>query len=128
ASLNSDINLTFDLTGQGFNPDSLDLFLVTDIKDTRFADFNVDSTRLILDIRRNDNGNKIINLISDIADFTISGDYKISSLGNVFSREAEILNKNNTDKSLAVFSDDSLDSQQLVLTENQLPEELQDFS
>lgn len=128
ASLNSDINLTFDLTGQGFTPDSLDLFLVTDIKDTRFTDFYIDSTRLILDIRRNDNGNKIINLISDIADFTISGDYKISSLGNVFSREAEILNKNITDKYLAVFSDDSLYSQQLVLTENQLPEELQDFS
>ena len=35
-SLDSGLNLSIDASGQGFNPDSLDLFLVTDIQNSRF--------------------------------------------------------------------------------------------
>lgn len=109
-SLNSEFNLTLEADGQGFNPDSMDLFLVTDIKNSHFSDFNIDSTRLILDIRRNDNGKKIINLISDIADLTLKGDYTISSLGDVFSKEAQIIS-NTIDKRIGpIFYPDSLKS------------------
>ena len=44
-SLDSRVNLTIDGSGQGFNPDSLDLFLVADIKSSRYLDFDIDSTR-----------------------------------------------------------------------------------
>lgn len=91
-SLDSDLNLTLDASGQGFDPDSMDIFLVTDIQNSRFMDFDIDSTRLIMDVRRNEGGKKIINIISDIADFTISGNFLITSLGDVLSREAEIIN------------------------------------
>ena len=37
------------------------------------------------------NGKKIINIISEIADLTISGDYQITSLGSVFTNEGEII-------------------------------------
>lgn len=127
-SFESAINLSFDVSGQGFDPDSIDLFLVTDIQDTKFSDFNIDSTRLILDVRRNDNGNKIINLISDIADFTINGNFKLTTLGSVFAQEAEILNKNITERYLSVFNNDSVSSQQNILVENGLNEKLQDFA
>jgi len=90
-SLNTELNLSIDASGQGFNPDSMDLFLVTDIKDSKFMDFKIDSTRLIMDIRRNDNGKKIINIISDIADLTVSGNFHLTSLGEVFAREGEII-------------------------------------
>ncbi|MCK7523348.1 MAG: hypothetical protein MZV64_39685 [Ignavibacteriales bacterium] len=38
-SLDSELNLSIDASGQGFNPDSMDLFLVTDIQNSRFSDF-----------------------------------------------------------------------------------------
>lgn len=90
-SLQTNINLNVDASGVGFNPDSLDLFLVTDFQKTNILGYSIDSTRLIMDIRRNDNGNKVINVISDIADLTISGDYKITSLGSLFVREGQIV-------------------------------------
>ena len=96
----------------------MDLFLVTDIQNSRFSDFNIDSTRLIMDIRRNDGGKKIINIISDIADLTISGDYLITSLGDVLSREAEIINEAITKKINPILGQDSInnsDSETLVL-------------
>jgi hypothetical protein len=119
-SLDSEFNLTLEANGQGFNPDSMDLFLVTDIQKSRFLDFDIDSTRLILDLRRNDNGKKIINVISDIADFTISGNYLITSLGDVLTREAEIINTTLNDKLKSVFKSDSLNNSvsSLTLTEN----------
>src|SRR5690606_19120719 len=97
-SLDSKINLTLDASGQGFDPDSMDLFLVTDIQNSRFAEFNIETTRLIMDVRRNDNGKKIINIISDSADFTLSGNFQITTLGNVLSREGEIINAAIEDK------------------------------
>ncbi|MCK7523347.1 MAG: hypothetical protein MZV64_39680 [Ignavibacteriales bacterium] len=71
-----------------------------------------------MDIRRNDGGKKIINVISDIADLTISGDYLITSLGDVLSREAEIINEAITKKLNPIFDQDSInnsDSETLVL-------------
>ncbi len=109
-SLDSELNLSLDATGQGFNPDSMDLFLVTDIQKSRFTDFDIDSTRLILDLRRNDNGKKIINIISDIADFTISGNFLITSLGEVLSREADIITASIDDKLNPIFKKDSLNN------------------
>ncbi len=117
-SLDSKVNLSIDASGQGFNPDSLDLFLVADIKSSRYLDFDIDSTRLIVDIRRNDNGNKIINIISDIADITISGNYKITTLGGVLSNEADIINTKISDKFLSVLSKDSLNNSAINVTSN----------
>lgn len=90
-SLQTNINLNIDASGIGFNPDSMDLFLVTDIQKTNILGYNIDSTRLIMDVRRNDNGKKVINIISDIADLTVSGDYHLTALGNLFAKEGEII-------------------------------------
>lgn len=127
-SLDSELNLTLDASGQGFNPDSMDLFLVTDIQKSRFLDFDIDSTRLILDLRRNYDGKKVINLISDIADFTISGDFLITSLGAALSREADIISAAIENKINPLLHKDSISS----LTSNTLKTEdlssIKDFS
>jgi hypothetical protein len=90
-SLNSKINITFDEEGRGIDPDSMDLFLVTDIKNSFFTDYEIDSTRLILDVRRNENGIKIINLVSDVADITLQGDFYITTLAKAFANESQII-------------------------------------
>ena len=109
-SLDSELNLSLEANGQGFNPDSMDLFLVTDIQKSRFLDFDIDSTRLILDLRRNDNGKKIVNIVSDIADFTISGNFLLTSLGDALSREADIITASIDDKLNPIFKKDSLNN------------------
>jgi hypothetical protein len=127
-SLDSELNLTLEASGQGFNPDSMDLFLVTDIQNSRFLDFDIDSTRLIMDIRRNDGGKKIINIISDIADFTISGDFLITSLGTALGRESDIIStaiKNKIDPMFKKDSSESLISNTMVSSDQS---SIQDFS
>jgi hypothetical protein len=118
-SLSSDINLNIEASGTGFNPDSLDLFLVTDIQNTSIMGYNIDSTRLIMDLRRNDNGKKVINIISDIADLTISGDYQITSLGDLFAREGEVIQSTMRNKINPIFFRDSSAITSSLLQEKQ---------
>jgi len=127
-SIDSELNLSLEASGQGFDPDSMDLFLVTDIQNSRFLNFDIDSTRLIMDIRRNDNGKKIINIISDIADFTISGDFLITSLGDVLSREAEIINKAIKEKTNPIFGQDSSDNSDSKILVSDNYSSVKDFS
>jgi len=127
-SLDSEFNLSIDASGQGFNPDSMDLFLVTDIQNSRFLDFDIDSTRLIMDIRRNDGGKKIINIISDIADLTISGNYSITSLGDVLSREVEIISEAITKKINPILGKDSIDNSDSITLVSNNYSSVKDFS
>ncbi len=91
SSLNSNINLDMDIEGRGFDVDSMNLFLVLDVENSFFNDFNIDSTRLILDVRRNENGNKILNLISNAVDFTITGNYKLTSLIETLGKDVGLI-------------------------------------
>lgn len=102
-NLNSRINFNLQAEGKGFNPDSLDLFMFMHIKETELYDFKIDSTLLILDVRRNDNGKKIINIISEIADLTISGQYSINTIADVISAEIEVLQSSFFDKYSFLF-------------------------
>jgi len=91
SSLNSKININIDLEGRGFDIDSMNLFLVMDIDNSYINNLVIDSSRFILDIRRNDNGNKILNLISDVVDFTITGNYKLSSLIKTIETDIDLV-------------------------------------
>lgn len=128
-SLNSNFNLTINASGQGFNPDSLDLFLVTDLKNSNFDQFQIDSTRLILDVRRNDEGNKVINIVSDIADFTLIGDYSITTLGDVFTREGDLIASTIKEKIDPIFDSDSIYQSASDITGSKLiAEHIKDFN
>jgi hypothetical protein len=98
SSMSSRINTNLDLEGRGFDIDSMNLFLVMNVNESYINNLSLDSSRVILDIRRNDNGNKILNLVSNFADFTISGNYKLSSLIKTISSEIGLLSYQLTNK------------------------------
>jgi hypothetical protein len=125
--LQSKFNFDLQGEGKGFDPDSLDLFVVMNLHDSFIYDFVIDSTALIIDIRRNDDGKKIINVISDLADLTISGQYSISTISDVISAEIELLQSSFIDKYSFLFP---LENQsEIVLSEkSKLLLELEDIS
>ncbi len=106
-SLNSNINITLDAEGRGFNPDSMDIFIITEIRNSFFSDYEIDSTRLILDVRRSDGGIKVINLVSDIADITLKGDFYITTLAKAFANESQVIINQIREKINPVFGIES---------------------
>ncbi len=84
-------NLNFSLEGEGenFNQDNLNLFASLIFNNSTIRGLTIDSTRAIVDIR-NETDHRVINVISDLADITLSGNFKIADLVSVISSESKI--------------------------------------
>jgi hypothetical protein len=90
SGLTSDLNITLKGDGENFDQDKLNLFAVIEIDSSKLNDIKIDSTTLIADIRSGEE-NRVINIVSDLADLTITGDYTLLELIDAFAEEASML-------------------------------------
>jgi hypothetical protein len=90
SGINSELNISLKGDGENFDTDKLNLFAVLQIDSSQLNDIQVDSTTLIADIRSGDE-NRVINIISDLADLTITGDFTLLEVIDVISEEANLL-------------------------------------
>ncbi|MDR3668650.1 MAG: hypothetical protein P4L35_17555 [Ignavibacteriaceae bacterium] len=93
SSLISNLNFSISAEGDGFNPDSLNLYLTFLLKNSTINKILIDSTRAIADIRKNTGNGRVINLISDLADITITGDFTISNMVDALTNEINLVSK-----------------------------------
>lgn len=94
----TDLNFSITASGKDFNPDSMDLFLNTTLHNSSIHGINIDTTRAIVDIRKDEGGGRVVNIISDLADITITGNFKVMDAVNLISAEAKIVAKAVKDK------------------------------
>ena len=94
----TNLNFSIDGSGTNFNPDSMDLFLSTTMYHSSINGMNIDSTRAVVDLRKNDNGERVVNIISDLADITLTGKFTVSSSIDLITREAKIVSNAFADK------------------------------
>jgi len=85
-------NINIKLLGEGenFNPDDLNLFTVIQIDSSDLNGLTVDSTSIIVDIRKGEN-ERVLNIISDLADVTITGIFTVTDLIEAVGLEAKLL-------------------------------------
>lgn len=92
STLQSNINFSIDAEGKSFNPDSLDLYSTLFINNSVFNGKQIDSTRAIIDIRNlGKEKGRLINIISDLADITVSGKFALAQLGGLLSKESKLV-------------------------------------
>ncbi len=89
-SFSTNLNVKLIGEGENFNPDELNLFTVVQIDSSELNGLTIDSTKLIVDIRSGDE-ERVINIISDLADVTISGVFTVPDLIDAVSLEAELI-------------------------------------
>ncbi len=89
SSLSSNMNFRINGSGSSFDLDKMDLFLTLNLDPSTLRGVNIDSARAIFDIRSDDNGQRIINVISDLADVTIMGKFSAKHSVNLLSEEAK---------------------------------------
>ena len=95
--LNTKLNFKIDGEGSGFNPDEMNLFFSLRVDSSYLNDIYINETRTIVDIRK-DEDNRIINLISDLADVTVEGSYNTNDLINLISNESKLIAESVTNK------------------------------
>ncbi len=93
SSFQSKINFTVNATGDNFDIDKANLFLDLNVYKSIVQGSPFDSTRAIVDIRSNDNGERIINLVSDLADVTFQGKFSIKQTLSLLSNESGLIAK-----------------------------------
>ncbi|RKY93270.1 MAG: hypothetical protein DRQ01_05135, partial [Ignavibacteriae bacterium] len=93
----SDLNFILEGEGENFNQDDLNLFASLIIDNSTIRGLTIDSTRAIVDIR-NETDERVINVISDLGDITLSGNFKIVDLISIISAESKIISNAITNK------------------------------
>lgn len=90
SGINSELNISLKGDGENFDQDRLNLFAVLEIDSSQLNEIQIDSTTLIADIRSSDE-NRVINIISDLADLTITGEFTLLEVIDVISEETSLL-------------------------------------
>ncbi len=110
----SNLNFSLDGSGSNFDPDKLNLYLTLELGKSEIHGVNIDSARAIADIRSDDNGERVINLISDLADITITGNFSTTHTINLLSKEAGYISGAVKDKINQILYPDSLFNRQVT--------------
>lgn len=111
----SNLNFYVNASGEKFDLDSTNLFLSLIVSNSTYAGKTIDSTRAIVDLRNEIDGTRIINLISDIADITISGKYELLPTISYLVDESTYLTKAFSDKVDQLFPEQLQFKESLVL-------------
>ena len=90
SGLTSDLNISLKGDGENFDLDRLNLFAVLEIDSSRLNEIQIDSTTLIADIRSSEE-NRVINIVSDLADLTITGEFTLLEVIDVIAEEVSLL-------------------------------------
>ena len=95
--LNTKLNFKIDGEGSGFNPDEMNIFFSLRVDSSYLNEIYINATRTIVDIRK-DGDNRIINLISDLADVTVEGNYNTNDLINLVANKSRLIAGSVTNK------------------------------
>ncbi len=90
SDFSTNLNLKLYGDGENFDPDHLNLFSVIQIDSSDLNGVLLDSTRIIVDVRSSEN-ERVINIVSDLADLTISGSFNIQDLAEASRLETDLM-------------------------------------
>ena len=106
----TDLNFKFRTEGENFDIDKMNMFLTFDLSPSKINGIEIDSTRTITDIFTDNNDERVINFISDIADVTLKGQFSLPDAISVLSRESSLLTNAFMKKIAEVMPSAKLDS------------------
>lgn len=87
----SNLNMNISAQGNGFDPDSLEMFAVFDIDSSTISDIKLDNKKLIVDLRNDFMGGRVINVVSNLADITLSGKFSVVDIASLIEAETNLI-------------------------------------
>jgi hypothetical protein len=87
----TDLNFNFQTEGKDFNIDEMKMFLAFNLSPSMINGVEIDSLRTITNIFTDDNENRVISFISDVADVTVKGKFSFTNLLSVINEESSLI-------------------------------------
>ena len=85
------LNFRLNASGESFDPDSMNLFVNMTLEESVINGIKIDTTRAIVDLQNGVEGERVINIISDLADITFIGKYSVDQAISVLTKESVVL-------------------------------------
>ena len=87
----SDLNISISAEGNDFDPDSLELFAIVSVDSSTIDDIKLDGIKSIVDIRKHHDGGRLVNVVSNLADITLTGNFSILDIASLIDAEANLI-------------------------------------
>ncbi len=91
SELETNININITASGNHFDPDSIELFAVFALDSSIVGDIELNNKKVIVDLRNDYEGSRVINVVSNLADITLSGQFSILDIASVITAEANLI-------------------------------------
>lgn len=91
SELESNFNINITAGGNHFDPDSIELFAVFALDSSTVGDIELNNKKVIVDLRNDYEGSRVINVVSNLADITLSGQFSILDIASVITAEANLI-------------------------------------
>ena len=117
-SFNTSLNFSINAEGENFELNKMNLYLSMMLYNSFINKIHIDSTRAIVDLRSDDNGQRIVNIISDLADISLIGNFSVDQTINLVSAEAGLLVGSIKDKLNELYPSSGAKNQSTGFTEN----------
>ena len=101
STMQSDLNFTFDIKGQGFNPDKLTCRARLKLAESSFTGYNVDSTELRFRIADSLN-ERVVKLNSELANIAFRGKFSVKNIVGLVLDQTQLV-KNEIFKKINQF-------------------------
>jgi hypothetical protein len=118
STFQTNLNFSISAMGENFDPNKMDLFLSTKLYDSNIGGIHIDSTRAIVDLRKDEGGERIVNIVSDLADITLTGNFTVLQSVNLLSGEAGFLSTAVKDKLNEIIPPQSELGKKISVVEN----------
>jgi hypothetical protein len=91
SELETDLNINIAADGNHFDPDSIELFAVFALDSSTVGDIELSNKKVIVDLRNDHQGSRVINVVSNLADITLSGQFSILDIGSLIAAEVNLI-------------------------------------
>jgi hypothetical protein len=91
SELETDLNINIAADGNHFDPDSIELFAVFALDSSTVGDIELNNKKVIVDLRNDHQGSRVINVVSNLADITLSGQFSILDIASLITAEVNLI-------------------------------------
>ncbi len=91
SELETNININIAASGNNFDPDSIELFAVFALDSSTVGDIELNNKKVIVDLRNDHEGSRVINVVSNLADITLSGQFSVLDIASLVTSEVNLI-------------------------------------
>lgn len=91
SGMETNLNMNVLADGNSFDQDNLEIFAIIDIDSSNIDEIQLDNKKIIVDLRNDPDGSRVINVVSNLADITLTGKFSVLDIATIIEAESNLI-------------------------------------